>query len=436
MALPTPRLILLFVIPAVIAVLAGPNLGFAVVMGCSGLLLALAVCDAFLAPNRRSLVLKPVQREQLSLNEWNAWEIEVINQADRDLTILIRVDLPLHLKAREDPLAIMIKPHSRATARIDLMPMRRGLMELGNLTVRVSGPLGLVTRQITYRHRAEIRIYPSIESLRRFELQVYRHERTEIGKMRSRFRGHGGEFDSLREYVPGDPTAAIAWKASARRGKLMTRDFQVERSQNLLIMLDCGRLMTTMVGELSRLDYAIQASLLLAHVAARQGDRVGLIGFSDKIECQVPASRGRAAVGAIYEALYRLEPRLRESDYDAACRFLSLRHRRRSLIVFFTDVIDSITSDSVLAHTMRFARHHLPVCVTFRHEDLLAIADSPPRSSRELYRQAVGMDLLDARNEALLTMKRNGVDVLDVSPRSLNAEVVQKYLDIKRRMRL
>ena len=155
-----------------------------------------------------------------------------------------------------------------------------------------------------------------------------------------RLRGRGSMFESLREYVRGDDLADVAWKASARHGRLITRNYETERSQNVLVVLDCGRLMVPQVDELSRLDCAINASLLLSYVAMKQGDYIGLVAFSDRIEAYVPPVKGRAALCRMNEALYRLEARLRESNYEQVCRFLALRHRKRSLIVILTDVID------------------------------------------------------------------------------------------------
>src|SRR5207244_4085979 len=168
--------------------------------------------------------------------------------------------------------------------------------------------------------------------------------------------GKGNMFESLRDYVVGDDPADIAWKATARRGRMTIRNFETERSQNVLLVLDCGRLMTTQVENMSRLDYCINACLLLTYVAMKQGDYIGLVAFSDKVERYVPPLRGRGALGRMNEALYTLSPSLSEPNYEQACRFLALRHRKRSLIVLFTDVIDKDASSMLLAYTARFAR--------------------------------------------------------------------------------
>ena len=199
-----------------------------------------------------------------------------------------------------------------------------------------------------------MKVYPNVASLARYELAAMRHRTTEIGLLPLGLRGRGSMFESLRDYVPGDDPADAAWKATARHGRLMTRNFETERSQNMLVVLDCGRLMVPQVDQLSRLDHAINATLLLSYVAMKQGDYIGLVAFSDRVESYVPPIKGQAAMARMNEALYRLEAGPRESDYERVCKFLALRHRKRSLIVILTDVIDKDASSMLLAYTARF----------------------------------------------------------------------------------
>ena len=191
-------------------------------------------------------------------------------------------------------------------------------------------------------------------NLARYEFAARHHRRAEIGLIPAAMRGRGSMFESLRDYVPGDDPVDVAWKATARHDRLITRNYESERSQNVLVMLDCGRLMVPQVDRLSRLDYGINATLLLSYVAMKQGDYIGLLAFSDQLETYIPPVKGRAALGRMNKALYRLEPRLRESNYEQICKFLSLRHRKRSLIVILTDVIDKEASSVLLAYMARF----------------------------------------------------------------------------------
>ena len=271
-------------------------------------------------------------------------------------------------------------------------------------------------------------------------------------------------FESLRDYVPGDDLADAAWKATARHGRLIMRNYETERSQNVLVMLDCGRLMVPQVDrekgdsphlceapfgpsrqmgtvplfpqdQLSRLDCAINATLLLSYVAMKQGDYIGLVGFSDRIEAYVPPVKGRAAMARMNEALYRLEARLRESDYEQVCKFLALRHRKRSLIVILTDVIDKDASSMLLAYTAHFARYHLPLCVTLRNLQVERLAAAEPQQPSDCFTKTVALKMLGRRSEALARMRRSGVNVLDVDPRQLTPQLLHRYLLLKQRKR-
>jgi uncharacterized protein (DUF58 family) len=252
-----------------------------------------------------------------------------------------------------------------------------------------------------------------------------------------RRRGEGTTFETLREYVAGDEPRHVDWKASARRGTLITRQYTVEQGQTVMIAVDAGRLMTQLAGDLSRFEHALSAALVLADVAVSSGDRVGCIVFDDEPRAFVPASRGRGALHAIREALIPARASMVEPDYAAAFRTLAARNRKRSLIVLFSDVIDPRASQSLIAHTSRSAARHLPVVVALRNDQLADAAVPVERSSSSrLYESAAAEELLTAREEALQKMRRAGVSVLDVSPRQMSAAVVNRYLEIKARASL
>ncbi len=300
------------------------------------------------------------------------WDVR--NLASSPVQFDLTEDLPETVLTDSPVVSAAILPCASAELRYGVRPTRRGLYEFGDIFLRWQTQFGLVTRQKRIPARDAVKVYPNVASLARYELAAQRHRRTEIGLLPVRLRGRGSTFESLRDYVPGDDLADVAWKSSARHGRLITRNYETERSQNVLVVLDCGRLMVPQVEQLSRLDYAINATLLLSYVAMKQGDYIGLVAFSDRVEAYVPPVKGRAALGRMNEALYRLEARPREPDYEQVCKFLALRHRKRSLIVILTDVIDATASSMLLAYTARFARYHLPLCVTLRNLQVEGLA--------------------------------------------------------------
>jgi len=258
----------------------------------------------------------------------------------------------------------------------------------------------------------------------------------DAGLRRTRLRGQGTSFESLREYVRGDDPRHIDWKASARHAKLISRRYEVERSQSLLFMIDAGRWMTSEVDGLTRLDRVLNAVLLLAHVATRRDDRVGVLVFDREVRCFVPPGKGRAAVERIMEAVFDVQPQLVESDYRKAFAHLAARHRKRSLLVLFTDVLSKDQSRILMEECQRSAHRHLPLAVTLRDVGLDELAERVPKNASGAYRVAAAEELLLEREQALATMRRAGVHVLDVPPAMLAPAVVDRYLELKSRMLL
>ncbi|HEU4565392.1 MAG TPA: DUF58 domain-containing protein [Gemmatimonadaceae bacterium] len=310
----------------------------------------------------------------------------------------------------------------------------RGVWPLGPLALRVEGPLRLLQRTLRAEPGDRITVTPSLAGVRSFRLLTVQHRMRDMGVRAMRRRGEGTSFSSLREYVPGDDPRRIDWKASARRGELISREFTVEQGQTVMIAVDAGRMMTQLAGALPRFEYALSSALVLADVAASSDDRVGLIVFDDEVRAFVPPAAGLAALSRIRDALVPLTARLVEPDYALAFRTLAARQRRRSLIVLFTDVIDARASQALIAHTARSAARHLPVVVALRNEQLLAAATPRPGMSTEaLYESAAAEELLLARDDALARMRHAGVSVLDVPVEAMTAAVVNRYLELKAR---
>jgi uncharacterized protein (DUF58 family) len=271
--------------------------------------------------------------------------------------------------------------------------------------------------------------------VREVRLLALQHRLRDAGVRRVRRRGGGATFDALREYAPGDDPRRIDWKASARRDALVVREYAAEQGQTVMIAVDAGRLMTQLVSPgRSRFDAALDSAILLADVAAQEGDRVGLVVFDDAVRAFVPPAGGPAAVGRIRDALVGVQPVMLESDYAATFRALAQRHRRRSLVVLFTDVIDARASRALLAHVARGAARHLPLVVALR-DDALDAAARPRAAATPLgvYETAAAEELLLAREDALARMRQTGVAVVDVPARVMAAAVVNRYLELKAR---
>ena len=255
----------------------------------------------------------------------------------------------------------------------------------------------------------------------------------EAGLRRARLLGRGTEFERLRDYQPDDDYRRIAWKATARRGRPVVVEHEVERSQNVLLAIDVGRLAAAPVGELQKLDYAVNAALVLAYVAAGLGDRVGLLVFADRVEQYLPPARGQRQFQRVLASLYGVEAQPVESDASRALLFLAGRNTKRSLVVLFTDLAEASEAEGLVARLALVARQHLMLCALIGDPDLLAIAASPPLDTRRAYESVVAQRLLDERRSIVERIEGRGGLVLDVPADRLSGEAVERYLEAKAR---
>jgi len=276
-------------------------------------------------------------------------------------------------------------------------------------------------------------VFPSLVGASTRALPPQARRRREAGLRNIRRPGEGRLFEGLREWVPGDDTRIIDWKATARRGKPIARQYEDERREYLLIVIDAGRQLTAEIDGVSRLEAVVDAALRLAHAAVEHDDNVGAMIFADTVQHFVPPARGARGLRTVLEALALAEGRLVEPDYPAAFRYLAARNRRRALTVFFTDVIDRTASEALVAQVATLAPRHVPLAVTLRDPALERLAGSRPGSERAAFERAAAEELLLAREEALVEMRRRGILVLDVAPAGAADAVVERYHQLKRR---
>jgi uncharacterized protein (DUF58 family) len=245
--------------------------------------------------------------------------------------------------------------------------------------------------------------------------------------------GRGTELERLRDYVPDDDYRRIAWKATARRGRPVVVVHEIERSQNLVLLVDAGRLMGAPSGDLDKLDHAVNAALALAYVAVGVGDRVGLLVFADRVEQYLPPARGRRQLQVLLEALYRVSAQPVESDPARALRHLAARNPKRSLVVLFTDQAEASEAEALLGPLGLIARHHLAMCVLVADPELGALAAAPLDDTRRAYERVVAQRLLDERRAVVERLEGRGAIVVDVAADRLSAETVDRYLEAKAR---
>ncbi len=398
--------------------------------------LAIAVlADALAIPGRRSVTVTrefPASVGVRDVVEGNyrvaaRWPFRVAGEVWDVLPAALRRETPA-------PQRFAVRRGEEAAIPVSVSGRDRGEWPLGPVALRLAGPLGLVARTVRYPQTDNVLVTPSIASVRRYRLLAVQRRLRDAGVRVLRRRGEGTSFAGLREYVQGDDPRFIDWKATARRRTLITREFSIEQGQTVLIVIDCGRLMTQLADDLPRFEYALSSALVLADVAAGSGDQVGMLAFDDQVRAWVAPARGTEALRSVRAGLIPLRATMAEPDYATAFRTLDARQRKRALIVFYTDVIDPRASQSLIAHTTRGAQHHLPVVVALRNESLVAAAATGGgHTTTAVYERAAAEELLSARDEALQRMRQAGVSVIDVRPQAMTAAVVNRYLELKGR---
>ena len=427
--IPSRALVLLAFVPLALAVATLADRSLLVPMLAADLAIALlAAFDALLA--RRPLVT--VTRHApavLSIGRPNLITLEVRSSARRRLAVAVADDLFDTAECDDLPATLDLPSRGLATARYHVRPTRRGAHALGDHHVRYSSPLGLWIRQVTVPEASTVKVYPDVQAVRTYDLMV-RQDRDPAAIRASRRRGGESEFERLREYRRGDEFRSIDWKATARRQKIISREYQLESNQNLMFLLDAGRLMTAVTGGLSLFDHALNATLMLSHVAARGGDRVGLLAFADGIKSYAPPAGGAGAARRIIQAGYDLHPELCETDYAAAFEHVGLRVRQRSLVVLFTQVVDEVAATELLRLMRGVMPRHLPLMVILRDVEIDELVEG---SQADPYVRGAAAELSSFRDRLVRDLKRHGALVLDVAPGQLTPALINRYLEIKAR---
>jgi len=429
---PTRTLVWLCVVPLALSAFTAllPGLVKSVLLVDGAVVLGAALDALFCI--RRQLEVRRTAPDVMSLKRRNAVRLELSSRAKRPLTIELVDDLFDGAEARDLPIVTQIPANGQLTLSYHVEPAARGAYALGDHHLRYRSPLGLWQRQLRVAAHSAVRVYPDLKQLHAFDLLA--KDSRELALVRaSRLKGGESEFARLRDQVPDDEHRSIDWKATARRQRLTVREYQLESNQNLLFMLDAGRMMTGIEAGLSRFDHALNASLMLAHVASRTGDRVGVLGFDQNVRVFVAPHGGPTATRRLIQATYDLHPELVEPDYERAFSYFSARVRSRALVVIFSHVIDNIVGETLVRRVNALRRTHLPLVVLFRDTDIEALAEPGNLLAPDLYAKAAAAEILKNQRAIAAEMRRRGALVLETDARALTGKLVNRYLQVKAR---
>ncbi|UST57787.1 DUF58 domain-containing protein [Pseudomonas moraviensis] len=393
-------------------------------------LLALAVIDALRLKRLPSPRIKRQMPGSLALGRWAEVQLDIAHDFAEALNVNLFDHVPDGLAFEHLPWVVELQPGHSSQIRYRLRPAKRGHFRFEQCEVNLPSPFGLWSGKRLIEVADQTRVYPDFARLYGAELRAVDNWLSQLGVRQRQRRGQGQEFHQLREFREGDSLRQIDWKATARQRTPIAREYQDERDQQIIFLLDCGRRMRSQDDELSHFDHALNACLLLSYVALRQGDAVGLSTFADDQTRHVVPVKGSGQLNVLLNAVYDLDSTQRPADYQAAVNQLLTRQKRRALVVMVTNLRDE-DDEELLSAIRRLSAHHRVMVASLREEALDTLRQSPVQTLPEALAYCGTVNYLNERAERHERLSAHGVAVMDVRPAAFGAELVTQYLSWK-----
>ena len=400
------------------------------------LLVAAWATDLLALPKAREISIRRGWNAPLSLSVTSQATITAINNSNSTLHIHILDALPSALCSAPPELEILIQPYNETEGKYSVHPRRRGAAIASQVYLRYEGPFRIAQRWAAVDLRQTVTVYPNLLEAKRHAVYLVRSRQTAFEKRFSRIRGAGRAFESLREYQDGDDFGDICWTATARRGKLVTRLYELEKSQTIWIVLDTGRLMRARVTSLSKLDHAVNAALALCQVALFTGDRVGLLAYARNVRQRIPALRGSSHLRQFVEALSVVHEDQWEADHLRAATQLMRDQKRRSLIVWITDLAETAMTPEVIEAASKLLPRHMVLFVVIGQPDLRTAASRRPANASEMYQVTAAQEAIHRRELLLSRLRERGALAVEAESGELAPLLVNSYLTIKQKNQL
>lgn len=420
-----------------LALFAWPGRSWVALVVVEVLLVLVFVADAVLCVAPRRIDVQREIDESVTLGEETTLTWLVANRAARLARVTVTDALWPSLQAERRRVSATLRAGARLRAKSVLRPSRRGRFPLRDVTVRVEGPLRLVSRQATRAVEGGVRVMPAYPSREDVQRRIRTPRVLEVGLRSIRTSGGGTEFDQLRDYRPDDEFRRIDWPSTVRLQRTIVKQYRAERNQNIVLLLDNGRVMAGTVGGVPRVEHAMDAALGVVQAATKLGDRVGMLAFDRQVRSILVPTNGKSQLGRAAEAMYMLEPDYSESAYQVAFNDATARFRRRSLFIVLTDLVEAVVEQALLPALPTITRRHLVVVAAVQDPAVTAwAAGGAHRWASEAYREAAAVNVLHERARAIARLRAAGAMVVDAAPGQLATELVDKYLEVKASGRL
>lgn len=384
-------------------------------------------------PAPGQLEVRRAWSEPLGLAKLGEASLELRNSSGVAIVADILDDTPASLCGDLPSVKISAPAKGAGSAQYTIEPRARGDARFRGASLRYQSALQLAERWASADLSQAVRVYPNLEEAQRMRIYLIRSRQIELEKRLRRQRGQGREFESLRDYRDGDEARDICWSVTARRGKLITKVYQVERSQTLWLILDAGRLLRARVDRLTKLDYAVNAALTLAQVAFHSGDRVALLAYGRKPQQRVGPGRGVPHLRVLLESLAQVHNESSEADHLLAAETLLSLQSRRSLVVWLTDLAETAATPEVIECAARMATRHLVLLGIIGQPEMRRLIAANPENSTQMYHYAAALEVVQRRDLLLRRLRQYGALTLEVEPQRLSTALVNRYLEVKER---
>ena len=371
--------------------------------------------------------------EKLSNGDENPIAISIKNYYTFAILVKVIDEIPIQFQVRNFEIKRKIKASSQDDIQYFLRPTERGEYHFGKLNIYVSSPLRLIARRFMFENGHMVPTYPSYIQLRKYDLMAFSNNLFQYGVKKIRRIGHTIEFEQIKEYVQGDDIRTLNWKATAKKNSLMVNQFQDEKSQSVYMVIDKGRVMKMPFNQLSLLDYAINATLVLSNVILKKHDKAGMFTFSKKVENRVMAEKRSSQMQLIMDSLYNVKTDFFESDYSRLYVDIKKNINHRSLILLYTnfETLDGLHRQ--LPYLKGIAKSHLLVVVFFQNTELNEIIYKKSETVQEVYDKVIAEKFAFEKRLIVNELKKYGIYSVLTQPENLTLDTINKYLEIKAR---
>ena len=400
------------------------------------LLLIAGLIDLYRLPHPEELMVARRWKDPVALSVASSVELLLYNRGRVAVMAELLDDVPAQLRSEIPRVAVSAPAGAEASGSYAILPAERGDANLGEVYVHYQSLWRLAERWARAPLEQTARVYPNLEEARQQSIHLARSRQIELHQRQARARGMGREFESLREYREGDEFRNICWSATARRGKLVSKLYQAERSQTIWLVIDCGRLMQARIAGLAKLDYAVNTALCLSEVALYSGDRVGLLAYDRAPSHRLLPGRGSAHLRQLMEQLVDLRTGPLEADHLRAVSMLMNSQKRRSLVIWLTDLAETAMTPEVIDAALQLTPQHLVLFTVVGQPDLLGLAAQEPKNAARMYEASAAQEIIQRRQVLLARMRDRGTLLVEVNTAAMSAAVVNAYLDIKQQNRL